>query len=138
MPKIYEPTSEMARIAEDVLELRKTLPPSRRAGTPTGVARARDLKNRRKLDLSTVWRMRQFFRRHGSAPGSARARQDRTSKAAQAWALWGGNPGREFAEAIVREVEERAASLEAQAERYPERREELLKEASRLLREMRK
>lgn len=138
MPRIYEPTEEMSRIAEDVLELRKTLAPSRRAGTPTGLARARDIKNRRKLDLSTVWRMRQFFRRHGSAPGSAQARQDRTSKAAQAWALWGGNPGREFAERIVREVEERAASLEAEAERYPERREELLKEARRILAEMRK
>ena len=137
MPRIYEPNADMARIAEDVLELRKTLPPSRRAGTPTGIARARDIKNRRKLDLSTVWRMRQFFRRHGSAPGSAAARRDRTSKAAQAWALWGGNPGREFAERIVREVEERAASLERQAERYPERREELLKESRRLLREMR-
>jgi hypothetical protein len=40
------------------------------------------------LDLMIAW-----FARHAESPGEAEARQDKTSKAAIAWALWGGNPG---------------------------------------------
>ena len=116
MPKIYKPTAEMATIARRVLELRQKLPPSQRAGTPTGIARARDIANQRLLAAHTVWRMRSFFARHGASPGSAAARQNPRSKAAQAWALWGGNPGKRFADQIVREIEAEIAALRNRAE----------------------
>ena len=105
MADTYTPTAEMARIARAVLELRAGLPASRRAGTSVGIARARDIANRRPMSLATVKRMASFFARHGSSPGSAAARRDRTSKAAQAWALWGGSPGRAWANRIVREAD---------------------------------
>ena len=139
MPKVYTPTPEMARIARDVLELRATLAPSSRAGTPTGVARARDIANRRPMSAHTVYRMRSFFSRHGASPGSAEARQDRTTKAAQAWALWGGNPGRQWASAIVKNVERQSDDLRRQAKAATSEADagRLEREADRLLREMR-
>lgn len=140
MPKIYKPTAEMARIARDVLDLRSTLAPSRRAGTPTGIARARDIANRRLMAAHTVWRMSSFFARHGAAPGSAKARQDPTSKAAQAWALWGGNPGRAWANRIVREIESQATDLRRRSEASDDEAEanRLKRDADRLLRELRR
>lgn len=139
MPKIYTPTPEMARIARDVLDLRQTLAPSRRAGTPTGIARARDIANRRPMAAHTVYRMRSFFARHGASPGSAEARRDKTSKAAQAWALWGGNPGRQWAQGIVKDIERQADRLRRESEAATDESESkrLMSEADRLLREMR-
>jgi len=139
MPKIYTPTPDMARIARDVLDLRQTLTPSRRAGTPTGIARARDIANRRPMAAHTVYRMRSFFARHGASPGSAEARRDKTSKAAQAWALWGGNPGRQWARGIVRDIERQAADLRRQARAATNEADasRLDREADRVLREMR-
>ena len=139
MPKIYKPTAEMARIARNVLELRSTLPPSQRAGTPTGIARARDIANRRLMAAHTVWRMTSFFARHGASPGSADNRRNAKSKAAQAWALWGGNAGRTWSNNIVRDIERSAADLKRRAESTDDETESrrLMRESDRLLRELR-
>lgn len=75
-----------------------------RGGTEVGVARARDISNGRGLSLETVYRMRSYFARHevdkqgtGWSPG-----EDGYPSAGRiAWALWGGDPGRTWAEAIV-------------------------------------
>ena len=95
--KSTRPPSAAARAARRALEVRESLPPSRRAGTPVGLARARQFANRERMSLSTIRRILSFFARHGESPGSSEARQDPTSKAAQAWGLWGGNPGRAWA-----------------------------------------
>jgi hypothetical protein len=57
------------------------------------------------VSLDTVKRMVSFFARHGASPGSAAARRDQNSKAAQAWGLWGGNAGRSWARRILRQQE---------------------------------
>ena len=139
MPRIYVPTVEMQRIAQRVLELRASLPASRRAGTDVGLARARDIANRRPLALHTVVRMVSFFARHGASPGSADARQDQTSKAAQAWALWGGTPGERWARDIVSKARRRHRELleQARAATSDERRDRALQEARQLLAELR-
>ena len=95
--KSRTPPSAVARAAQAALDIRETLPPSRRGGTAVGLARARQLADRQPLSIDVIKRMVSFFARHGASPGSATARQDRTSKAAQAWGLWGGTPGRAWA-----------------------------------------
>lgn len=75
-----------------------------RGGTEVGIARARDISNGRDLPLDTVKRMNSYFARHevdkqgqGWSPG-----QDGfPSNGRIAWALWGGDPGRSWARAIV-------------------------------------
>jgi hypothetical protein len=95
--KSSTPPSAVARAAQRALDIRETLAPSRRGGTAVGLARARQLAARERVSIDVIRRMVSFFARHGASPGSAQARQDRTSKAAQAWGLWGGTPGRAWA-----------------------------------------
>lgn len=61
------------------------------------------------MSIDTLRRMVSFFARHSSAPGSAAARRDSTSKAAQAWGLWGGNAGRAWATRKVAEYDKKHA-----------------------------
>ncbi|WP_216071870.1 hypothetical protein, partial [Acinetobacter baylyi] len=57
----FEPTQEMADEAELGLKWREEYG---RGGTEVGVARARDISNRRNLSFETVQRMNSYFARH--------------------------------------------------------------------------
>lgn len=79
-----------------------------RGGTPVGVARARDLSNRRTLTPDTVRRMVSYFARHavdregqGWAPGTP----GYPSAGRIAWLLWGGDAGRAWARRTLRALE---------------------------------
>lgn len=97
----FSPNEAMAREATRGLEWRDEF---NRGGTEIGVARARDIKNRRNLSLDTVKRMKSYFARHevdkqgeGFSPG-----EDGYPSAGRiAWALWGGDPGKSWANNIV-------------------------------------
>lgn len=93
----YTPTQEMIDEAEQGLEWREEY---NRGGTEIGIARARDIINRRNLSEDTLRRMISFFARHeidkegqGFRPGET----GYPSAGRIAWALWGGDPGRAFA-----------------------------------------
>ena len=60
----FKPNQNMQRAAKRALEYRKTLPPSKRFGTPVGLARARDIAAGKNLSVQTVKRMRSFLARH--------------------------------------------------------------------------
>ena len=101
MPKDdgYKPTQAMASAAARGLELRKKN--GGQGGTPVGVARARDISNRKNLPLETVKRMHSFFSRH-KGNEKPNAGEDRSKdKGYIAFLLWGGEPGRSWAKAIV-------------------------------------
>lgn len=101
MPDGFTPTNAMVTEAERGLRWRDEF---NRGGTEIGVARARDISNRRSLSLDTVKRMVSYFARHevdkqgqGWSPG-----EDGYPSAGRiAWALWGGDPGRTWANNIV-------------------------------------
>ena len=100
MPDSYVPPADVAAAAERGLALRADQPASNRGGTMVGIARARDLANRKGISLSTIKRMVSFFARHevdkqGEGWG-------RDSKGYQAWLLWGGDPGRAWAKRILK------------------------------------
>lgn len=105
MPDSYRPPADVARVARRALEIRSQQTPSNRAGTATGLTRARQLANREPISVDTLKRMVSFFARHEKSAGSANARKDPTSKAAQAWGLWGGNAGRAWAKRMLRKSE---------------------------------
>ena len=96
------PPQKVADNARRALDIRKELPPSRRAMTPTGLGRARDLINRKNLSLDTVMRMYSFFSRHNNEQSRAARRRDKTSKAYQSWHGWGGDAGFAWAKRILR------------------------------------
>lgn len=81
-----------------------------RGGTMIGVARARDIVNGRDLPLETVKRMRSYFARHEvdkKGEGWSPDQNGYPSAGRIAWALWGGDAGRAWAEAIIAEQESR-------------------------------
>ena len=86
-----KPTESMASNARRGLELRDKF---NRGGTAVGVARARDLANRRDLSPETVARMYSFFSRHEvDKKGKDWDNSERPSNGKIAWLLWGGDSG---------------------------------------------
>jgi hypothetical protein len=99
----YAPNDAMVAEARRGLDWRQTYG---RGGTEVGLARARDIANRRNLSRTTVGRMASYFARHevdkqgeGFRPGEP----GYPSAGRIAWALWGGDAGKAWANAILRE-----------------------------------
>ena len=101
MPDIdLKPTEEMAANAARGLELREK---HGRGGTAVGVARARDISNRKNLSPDTVRRMNSYFARHAVDKQGEGWGKD--SAGYIAWLLWGGDAGRAWAKRKSRELE---------------------------------
>lgn len=73
-----------------------------RGGTAVGVARARDIANGKALSDDTIGRMVSFFARHEGNRGSGS--ESPPSNGYIAWLLWGGDPGRTWANAVWRRI----------------------------------
>ena len=102
----HTPTDAMVEEARRGLDWRQEF---NRGGTEVGVARARDIANRRPLSHETVGRMASFFARHEvdkEGQGFTPDEDGYPSAGRIAWALWGGDPGKTFADAIMREAED--------------------------------
>jgi capsid protein len=95
----YVPNNAMAANAKQALEVRASKPPSQRGMTAVGLARARDIQNKKPLSEETVRRMKAYFDRHEvDKKGSTWSEK---GKGWQAWQGWGGDEGRTWANAIV-------------------------------------
>ena len=98
--KSFRPPQSVADAARRALEVRAKKPPSQRGMTLVGLARARDLSNRKSLSLDTVKRMKAYFDRHEvDKKGSTWSEK---GKGWQAWHGWGGDAGRSWANKILR------------------------------------
>ncbi len=103
------PPPEVAAAAKRGLELRETF---HRGGTSVGVYRARQLSERRPLSLRTIVAMSAYFARHEVDKGSkSHEWGDETDPSAGyiAWLLWGGEPGRRWADALKSRAQKAAA-----------------------------
>ena len=94
----FVPPPIVAKYADEGVWYRRTYG---RGGTMVGVARARDLKNRRTLSPKTILRMCSFFARHEvDKKGKNFGNPNRPSNGFIAWMLWGGDPGKEWAQSV--------------------------------------
>ncbi len=134
------PTDAMAAEARRGLEWRDKF---NRGGTAVGVARARDISNKKNLSPDTVRRMVSYFARHevdkqgtGFSPG-----EDGYPSAGRiAWALWGGDAGASWAKAKAAQMEREELSrpatvreaLEAGRNRAKKPLEKLAEKATKL------
>lgn len=92
------PTGAMATEARKGLDWRKEF---NRGGTAVGVARARDIIAKKDLPAATIGRMVSFFARHEvdkQAEGFSPGEKGFPSAGRIAWALWGGDPGKSWAD----------------------------------------
>ena len=78
-----------------------------RGGTAVGIARARDIARGANMSPETIGRMHSFFARHevdkkgkGFTPGDGFPSNGRI-----AWALWGGDAGKAWADKVWRQME---------------------------------
>jgi capsid protein len=102
----YIPTDAMADNARRALEIREKKPISQRGMTSVGIARARDLMNKRPMSEDTVRRMKAFFDRHEvDKQGET---WDEQGKGYQAWMGWGGDEGYSWSTAIVERLNKQA------------------------------
>lgn len=107
------PPAAVASVAAKALEMRSEQPPSNQGGTAVGVKRANQLANRENLSPSTIKRMVSFFARHEvdkQAEGFRKGEKGFPSKGRQAWDLWGGDPGRTWAEEMLRKLDAETSS----------------------------
>lgn len=95
----YVPNDAMTANAKRALAAREKASPSNRGMTAVGLARARDIVNKRPLSEETVRRMKAYFDRHEiDKQGTTWGQQ---GKGWQAWNGWGGDAGQTWANAIV-------------------------------------
>lgn len=102
MTTSFIPPRSVAQQAKKGLELRRSLPPSRRCCTKIGIRRGVQLSNRQPVSVDTLRRMRSYFQRHvvdelGRGWGV-------DSRGWQAWLLWGGWEGYEWAVDMLEEL----------------------------------
>jgi len=115
MPTINVPKN-IQLIAQRAIDYNLSLPMSRRAAYKdsekgervpgTGMRTARRIASGA-VDLEQLKLMDAWFARHGEAEEESLARRDRTSKAAIAWALWGGTPARRWVKQAIKKLENR-------------------------------
>jgi hypothetical protein len=100
--KSVKPPAAAAKEAARGLELRKI---HKRGGTEVGVWRAENLVKRTPLDVPELKRIRSYFARHEvDKRGKDWHNKERPSAGYIAWLLWGGEPGREWAEAELKKL----------------------------------
>lgn len=112
----FKPPEGVATEAQRGLDWRREYG---RGGTEIGIARARDLAGRRNISPETARRMKAYFDRHEvdkEGEGWSPSQDGYPSNGRIAWALWGGDAGRSWANQLVRrmnaEDEDRSISME--------------------------
>lgn len=109
MPKFNVPR-EIQLIAQRAIDYNISLPQSQRAAYKddngkkvpgTGMRTARRLASGQ-VDEDQLKLMNAWFARHGESEQESKARQDKTSKAAIAWALWGGTPAKKWVKRMLK------------------------------------
>ena len=95
------PPEAVADNARMALEVRAEKPASEQGMTLVGLARARQLAERRPVSVATLRRMLSYFARH--EVDKEGATWEERGKGWQAWYGWGGDEGRDWAQAIIHE-----------------------------------
>lgn len=70
-------------------------------GIGSGIVRAVNLSKRDKLSIHTIKRMHNYFSRHKKDKRPGWANPNNPSNGYIAWLLWGGDPGKKWADKIV-------------------------------------
>jgi len=116
------PPKAVADAAAKGLKYRQKATPSNRGGlTPSeaskegigsGVQRAVNLKNRDKISPETISKMVGFFSRHEKNKSVAPEHRNEpwNDKGHVSWLLWGGDPGKQWAEKVQKQLSEKVAS----------------------------
>jgi len=97
------PPTEVRNAARRALDARDKAPPSRKAMTAVGLARANQLKNGENLSISTIRRMFSYLSRARAnyLKAKEQGKKAEDSPAIQAYLGWGGSAGLAWARRIL-------------------------------------
>lgn len=109
----FKPPQSVANAAKKGLEYRKkndgkgglSKKQASKQGIGSGVQRAVDLKNRDNMSPETIKRMVSFFARHEKNKKVSPGKEPWEDKGRVAWLLWGGDPGKSWADKIKKQMD---------------------------------
>jgi hypothetical protein len=103
----YIAPDNVAVVAQKALDAKEKHGDKVKGGTQVGWTRARQLADKKPISYDTVKRMKAFFDRHekNQDPSEAKDPEWWTHASYVSWLIWGGDPGRAWAEKIIDEVE---------------------------------
>jgi hypothetical protein len=104
----FVPPAAVAKAAAKGLALRKTFG---RGGTSVGVRRSVQLSRRDPVSVRTIQRMVSYFARHAVDKRPGWDNPAKPSNGYIAWLLWGGDPGRKWANMILKKAKKADAAL---------------------------
>lgn len=106
-----KPPKQVQKAAKRGLELRKKFKrgglSSKQAGKlgiGSGIIRAINLANKDKLSPLTIKRMHNYFSRHRKDKRPGWSNPNNPSNGYIAWLLWGGDPGKRWADKLVKKM----------------------------------
>lgn len=97
----FKPPKSVKQAAQRGLDWRRKYG---RGGTAVGIARARDLAAGKQISPSTARRMYKFFNRHEKNRDNV-LDNGQPANGKIAWALWGGDPGRSWANKLWKQMQ---------------------------------
>ena len=114
----FKPPKEVRDVAKKGLEFRKKFhrgglssQEAGKLGIGSGIIRAVNLSNGKNVSPRTIQRMHNYFSRHASDKKSGWSNPKNPTNGYIAWLLWGGNPGKIWANKILREIKKADAKL---------------------------
>ncbi len=107
----FKPPKEVRDSAKKGLELRKKFnrgglssQEAGKLGIGSGIIRASNLARGINISPSTIKRMHNYFSRHASDKKPGWSNSKNPTNGYIAWMLWGGNPGKTWANKILKEM----------------------------------
>ena len=118
----FKPPASVTKAAQRGLELRKkfkkgglSTQEAGKQGIGSGVARATSLSRRSNVSPKVIKQMCGYFSRHAKDKKPGWSNASNPSKGYIAWLLWGGNPGRGWANKVKRQMEAADKKVKASA-----------------------
>lgn len=105
------PTQAMADAAQAVIDLRSTLPKSKRGLTPVGIRRMHQIARRDVLSMDTIRRIARFRDRNKRFKGAERGTGEWL-----AWGAWGGDTAGAWADRTIAKADLDSARAEVETE----------------------
>jgi len=105
--KTFVPPDAVANAARRALEAREKYGDAVRGGTSIGWTRANQLANKENISYDTIKRMHSFFSRHAGNEKVEAGKEWYQDAGKIAWEIWGGDPGKRWAESIIKQMEKK-------------------------------
>jgi hypothetical protein len=111
MSDTFIPPQSVVKEAQKALDAREDYGDKVQGGTRVGWTRANQLAKREPVSIDTIKRMVSFFARHEGNQEISPDKEWYEDAGKIAWLIWGSDAGKEWAEKILKQYEEKSENL---------------------------